>query len=244
MRNHACRMHRSVRTRLLRGRTATGRPGRPRPSRSRPICPEGASLRTYDLPRDGRAGLAPPTRGCPGGRHAAEISQAALESFERGRGRWVAALRHRSMMAWSEGPRARRCRVLRIAGGKDWPSACARRRAAARTGPVPRRQSADAMRRTGLACRSPTGLLRPAGHLQPRIRGGVCPRPLRGTRPWPCRAGTRSAGGPASLGPSRQSAWLLCGRIAELAARPFQILIRRHVLFAEFPRAQLAQRLG
>ncbi len=30
MRNHACRMRRSVRTRLLRGRTAARRPGRPR----------------------------------------------------------------------------------------------------------------------------------------------------------------------------------------------------------------------
>src|ERR1035441_79172 len=100
------------------------------------------------------------------------------------------------------------------------------------------------MRRTGQACRSPTGLLRPAGHLPPRIRGGVCPRPLRGTRPWPCRARPRSAGWPASSEWSRRSAWLLCGRIAELAACPFQILIRRHVLFAEFPRAQLAQRLG
>src|ERR1039457_4916158 len=100
------------------------------------------------------------------------------------------------------------------------------------------------MRRTGQACRSPTGLLRSAGHLPPRIRGGVCPGPLRGTRPSSCRARPRSAGGPASSGRSRRSAWLLCGRIAELAACPFQILIRRHVLLAEFPRAQLAQRLG
>ena len=107
----------------------------------------------------------------------------------RGRGRWVAARRRRSMMAWSGALRARRCRALRTAGGRDWPSACARRRAAVRTGPVPRRRSAGAMRRTGRACRSPTGLLRPAGRLRPRSRGGVCPRPLRGTRPWPCRAG-------------------------------------------------------
>src|ERR1017187_5076218 len=100
------------------------------------------------------------------------------------------------------------------------------------------------MHRTGQACRSPTGLLRPAGHLPPHIRGGGCPRPLKGTRPWPCRARPRSAGGPASSGRSRRSAWLLSGWIAELAACPFQILIRRHVLLAEFPSAQPAKRLG
>lgn len=143
----------------------------------------------------------------------------------RGRGRWVAVLRHRSTMAWSEVPRARRCRALRTAVGMDWLYGCARRRSAARTDPVPRRRSGGAMRRTGPACRSPTVLLPSAGHLQPRIRGGVCPQLLRGMRPWPCRAGTRSAGWPASLGRLRQSAWLLFSRIAELVARPFQILI-------------------
>src|ERR1022692_1707046 len=56
------------------------------------------------------------------------------------RGRSAAVLRHRSTMAWYEVPWARQCRALRTAGDKDWPSACARPQAAARTGPVPRRQ--------------------------------------------------------------------------------------------------------
>ncbi len=37
--NHACRMRRSVRTRLLRGRTASRRLGRPPASHSRPVRP-------------------------------------------------------------------------------------------------------------------------------------------------------------------------------------------------------------
>jgi hypothetical protein len=69
------------------------------------------------------------------------------------------------------------------------------------------------MRRTGQACRLRIALLRLAGHPRASFVGIV---------------------EIVSVAPRRG--------VAHLAACPFQVLIRRHVLLAEFSRAQLAGR--
>jgi len=120
MGDHACRMRRSVRTWLLRGRTATGRPGRPRRVAVVP-CVLRAAVRTHDLPRDGTSGVNDVGERALWHRRAEHGRGLAGRAriVRRGRGRWLAALPHRSMVAWSGAPQARRCRVLRKAGGKD-----------------------------------------------------------------------------------------------------------------------------
>jgi hypothetical protein len=92
--------------------------------------------------------------------------------------RWAVARRSHSMAAWCGAPLARRCPALYTVAGRGWLCACARRRAAGRTYPVPRKQSGDATRRRDPACKRPRALLLPAVHPRPRIRADVCPRRL------------------------------------------------------------------
>ena len=125
-----------------------------------------------------------------------DLAGRARNALRRG-GRWAVARRSHSMAAWCGAPLARRCPALHTTAGRGWLCACARRRAAGRTYPVPRKRSGDATRRRDPACKRPRALPLPAVHPRPRTPAGVCPRRLTGAPPWLCRAVTRSARGPA-----------------------------------------------
>ena len=74
-----------------------------------------------------------------GGQPAGEISQAALEAHHNVGVDGRPARRSHSMAAWCGAPLARRCPALHTTAGRGWLCACARRRAAGRTYPVPRK---------------------------------------------------------------------------------------------------------